>query len=282
MDTMLTFSNNNLSAFMSNEEVYAKCPYAKMTAPSNPSLSGKYVQANTQTIIEDLNKLGWYPVEAKQCRAKANSKGIRSFHMVSFQNPNVTIMDKGEVECYPRIILTNSHDGFNSFRFMVGLFRLVCSNGLVVATNKMADMSIRHINYDFEELRKMVAQAIIQIEEQTHTIQCMKETTLDKSQMRELAIKAIKMRSITELSNDDIKEESIYEVLNVKRDEDKGDTLWNVYNRIQENVMKGDYSMTNSITKKTRKMRPIKSVIKDLSFNKHLFNAAYEYIPAAA
>jgi len=282
MSTMLSFQNQNLGTFMSNEEVFAKCPYAKLTTPSNPAVSTRYVQANTQTIVEDLGKLNWFPVEAKQCRQKANSKGIRSFHMIAFQNPNVTIMDKGEVECYPRIILTNSHDGFNSFKFMVGLFRLVCSNGLILATNKMVELSIRHMNYDFEELRKIVAESITQIGEQTQIIQGMKEVEVNKSQMRELAIKAIKLRAITDIKPEDIEEESINQVLCPKRVEDEGNSLWNVYNRIQENITNGDYMMTNQLTKKTRKVRPIKSVVKDLSFNKGLFNAAYGYMPIAA
>ena len=50
----------------------------------------------------------------------------------------------------PQIILTNSHDGFNSFKFMLGIFRLVCSNGLVVCDNQMVNMTIRHINYTFD------------------------------------------------------------------------------------------------------------------------------------
>jgi hypothetical protein len=81
--------------------------------------------------------------------------------MISFQNPDVKITKEvkdinGEiteiVDSYPRIILTNSHDGFNSFKFMLGLFRLVCSNGLVLCTDEMVNMSIVHVKYDFETL----------------------------------------------------------------------------------------------------------------------------------
>jgi hypothetical protein len=116
------------------------------------------------TVVDDLAKLGWYPVQAKQCRSKKNSSGVRSFHMISFQNPDIVItktLENGEkvADTYPRIILTNSHDGFNSFKFMVGIFRLICSNGLVCGET-LENMSIRHINYNFEELRKVVKQAI--------------------------------------------------------------------------------------------------------------------------
>jgi len=134
-DTMVNFKDNALATeFLTEEDIRKTCPFAFMTNPSNPGVSDKYVQATTMDVVHDMAKLGWYPVVAKQCRNKKGSKGIRSFHMLAFQNPTVKVLNNSnnKVEAYPRIILTNSHDGFNSFKFMVGLFRLVCSNGLIV------------------------------------------------------------------------------------------------------------------------------------------------------
>ena len=116
-DTMLSFSDNSLSTnFLSMDDLRKACPAAFKTSPTNPNVSERYVQASTATVIEDLAKLGWYPTEAKQCRPKKGSKGIRSFHMIALQNPNVKISKIVEnsdgtsteiVDSYPRIILTN-------------------------------------------------------------------------------------------------------------------------------------------------------------------------------
>ena len=77
-DTMLSFSDNNLSTnFLSMDDLRKACPAAFKTTPTNPGVSERYVHANTATVIEDLAKLGWYPVQAKQCRPKKDSKGIR-------------------------------------------------------------------------------------------------------------------------------------------------------------------------------------------------------------
>lgn len=284
-DTMLTFANNNMSkTFLSKEDLRAKCAMAFKSIPTNPAVSDRYVQANTETVIDDLAKLGWYPVDAKQCRTKSNSRGIRSFHMVAFQNPNVSIVkDNGseEVECYPRIILTNSHDGFNSFKFMVGLFRLVCSNGLVIATDKMVDMSIRHINYSFDELRKQVAVAIEQVEIQAGIMSQMNRVQLNDTQKRQLAESAIRIRKgIPAGEKYEISDSSIEEILSPKRDEDAGSSLWNVFNVIQENMMKGGYTITNA-NGKVRKQRPITSVVKSLDINKELFRSASQFLDAA-
>ena len=284
-DTMLSFANSNLAnTFLSKDELRAKCAMAFKTIPTNPAVSDRYVQANTETVIDDLAKLGWYPVDAKQCRQKRNSSGIRSFHMVAFQNPNVSIVKNDgseEVECYPRIILTNSHDGFNSFKFMVGLFRLVCSNGLVIATDKMVDMSIRHINYTFEELRKQVAIAIEQVEIQAGVMSEMNKVQLNDAQKRALAESAIRIRKgIPADEKYQIAEASIEEILSPKRKEDSGSSLWNVFNVIQENMMKGGYTITNP-NGKVRKQRPITSVVKSLDINKELFRSAAQFLEAA-
>lgn len=289
-DTMLHFNGDNLSTnFLSKENLMQICPKAFAATPTNPGVSERYVQANTEMVIDDLAKLGWYPVDAKQCREKAGSKGIRSFHMVAFQNPDVKLMRKevgvegeGVVEAYPRIILTNSHDGFNAFKFMVGLFRIVCSNGLVIATEKFADLSIRHTNYDFEALRAMVISVTEQVEEQAKCMTEMLQTEITDEQAMKLAEDAIRIRkgvSMDEKLNVD--EEVIRDLITPKREEDKGTDLWRRFNIIQEGMMRGNYSL-RTVKGKNRKARPLTSVTKGVSANKLLFQRAYEYTRMAA
>ena len=67
-DTMLSFQDNKLTSFLTIEQLREKCPMAFKTTPTNPKVTERYVHANTQTVIDDFAKLGWYPVEAKQCR----------------------------------------------------------------------------------------------------------------------------------------------------------------------------------------------------------------------
>ena len=90
MDTMMRFDNDQLNEFLTKEEVKRRCPVAFIESPTNPNLSTKYVQANTETVIDDLEKLGWRPVEAKQKKTRAGS--IYSFHMIAFQNPEVKVV----------------------------------------------------------------------------------------------------------------------------------------------------------------------------------------------
>ena len=283
MSTMIRFADNSLSNnFLTNEDIARVCPMALKDMPTNPNVSNRYVHANTMTVINDLAKLGWYPVQAKQCRNKKGSAGVRSFHLIAFQNPNVKILKDGEVEAYPRIILTNSHDGYNSFKFMVGLFRLVCSNGLILCDNEMVNMSIRHINYNFEELRKIVATSIEQVPNIVMTMNKMKEVQLNEEQKITLATEVMKIRKgIEDNEKFDLDKETIQDILSPVREEDKGDDLWSVFNVCQEKMIKGGFRSTTR-GNKTRKQRGITSIKKDMDFNQKLWGVASQYLAVAA
>ena len=291
-DTMLSFSDNSLSTnFLSMDDLRKACPAAFKTSPTNPNVSERYVQANTATVVEDLAKLGWRPVQAKQCRPKKNSKGIRSFHMIAFQNPEVKISKMVEnsdgttteiVDSYPRIILTNSHDGFNSFKFMVGLFRLVCSNGLVMCSDEMVNMSIRHINYDFEALRLVVTNAIEQVPYIVNTMNTMKNTKLSEAEKKELATAVVKIRKDVEDNEKfSIDEATVMDILEPVRDEDNSDDLWTIFNICQEKMIKGGFQSTGK-NDKVRKQRKITSIKKDIDYNQRLWEIAMRFMPATA
>ena len=286
MSTMISFGDNKLATnFMTMDELREACPLAFKESVTNPNVSDRYVHATTATVIEDLGKLGWKPVQAKQCRPKKNSRGIRSFHMIALQNPDVKIMKKNDdgtetIDTYPRIILTNSHDGFNSFKFMVGLFRLVCSNGLVVSDGEMANMSIRHINYSFEELRRVVAEAIKQVPDIVFKMNTMKNTEITEEQKREIATEVVKIRK--DINGDqkfDIDEATIMDILNPVREEDNANDLWTVFNVCQEKLIKGGFSAEGK-NKKVRKQRSITSIKKDIDYNQRLWAVAMRYMPA--
>lgn len=282
-DVMMVFNNHDLSNnFLTAEEIHKRCPLAYATAPTNPKVSDKYIQANTSTVIDDMAKLGWFPIDAKQKKARKNSSGIQSFHMIAFQNPNVKVMQGDDVEAYPRIILTNSHDGMASFRFRVALFRCICSNGLIIADENFAELTIRHINYTFDDLRHLVEKTMRELPEYINIMNRMKTTTLDKSQKYDFALKMLKIRkNVPEEEKLNVSERTLIDILTPTRKEDEGDSLWNVFNVLQEKMIKGGAMVESGKEDKLRKMRPVKSFVRDLSVNYRMFDTAMDYLDAA-
>lgn len=281
-DTMMSFKSDELCRFMSKDEMREKAPYIFAKDVTNPNVSKKYVFANTETIIDDLAKLGWGVVDCRQQRANKRSN-IHSFHMVAFQHPDLYITKDAEdgtstVDCYPRLILTTSHDGFKSFKFMVGLFRLVCSNGLIVATSNFANISIRHMNYTFEELRGVVAKAVQAVSDNVGVMNEMQSIELTDEQKNDFALAALKIRKGRE--NDEkfkVPDTEIADVLTPEREEDEGNDLWSVFNVLQEKIIKGTFSTTSDKNGRQRKARAIKGLAKDIEINQKLFLEAMKY-----
>jgi len=63
----------------------------------------------------------------------------------------------------------------------------------------------------------------------------------------------------------------------VNRREDATNTVWDIFNRIQENIKKGN-AMIQSVSGKTRKMRGIKSLDTDVKYNQELWTLAEDYV----
>jgi len=273
---MLQTFNKSLDTFMTKEDINKVCPLAFASTPTNPKVSGKYLHVNTETIVDDLAKLNWFPVTAAQRKArKSKSNTIFSKHMISFQNPDIMIKGADGDDAFPRIIMTNSHDGFNSFQFAVGIFRLVCSNGLVVADEQFADFRIRHSGYTFEELRGVVTKAVNDLPNKVEVLNKMKQRILTDEEKMDLALKAMTIRSgkLPEGSVVGYDDETLRDMLTPKRKADEGNDLWKVFNVIQEKVTQGGFSAALRGAK-VRKVRKIKSFEKDLSVNKELFKLA--------
>ena len=278
-DVMLSFKGQQ--DFMTKEQLKEACPLAFAQAPTNPDVSKKYLFVNTETIVDDLDKLGWKPVQAAQ-RSSRGKSTIFSKHMVAFQNPDIMIKGKDGDDSFPRIIMTNSHDGMQAFKFSVGIYRLVCSNGLVVADEEFSDFKIKHKGYSFSELRDVVRQAVEDLPNKVQIMNDMKSKILTQEEKNKLALDAMLIRANITPGSEKAKEfnydaETIEDILDPKRDEDKGDDLWRVFNVVQEKITQGDFhaALTGA---KVRKVRKIKSFEKDLKVNKELFKLATNLI----
>lgn len=274
---VITRFDKGLNQRLTKEEIRQKCPVAFKEAPTNPEVSSKYLFVNTETIIDDLSKLGWYPVTVAQRKSKGKET-IFSKHMISFQNPDIIIRGANGDDAYPRIILTNSHDGLQSFQFSVGIFRLVCSNGLVVATDKFSEFRIKHKGYTFQELRNIVSETVKDLPNKVEVLNQMRSRKLSIEEKQDLALNAMLIRAGIDPESKKAKEfqydqETLDEILEPKRSEDKGDDLWRTFNVVQEKIIRGDFhaALTGA---KVRKVRPIKSFVTDLKVNKELFKLA--------
>jgi len=271
---MLSDPNSKELKFLSNDEIRKVAPTVFTETPA-ANVSKHYTHIPTVQVLDDMKKLGWGVVDAQQVKARKNStKGFQK-HLVTFRNPDVVISGKDGDTVFPQILLTNSHDGKNAFTFTAGLFRLVCSNGLVIADKKFNDVKMRHMGYTFEDLQVQIKEMVEQLPLTVESMNIMKSIELDKKQMRSLAKKAL----TTRFTEDQLKVTKIDldEIINPIRDEDKGNDLWSVFNVIQEKIIEGDFSYMSGA--RIRKARQVKNFKQDMDINKKLFAMTEEFIP---
>ena len=227
-------------------------------------LTDKYIQTPTSLVVEDLMNLGWVVTKVQEIKARKN-KGYQK-HMLVFRNPDIMIKGKDGDDAFPQILLTNSHDGKAAFNFRVGLFRLVCSNGLVISDADFNNVSIRHMNYTFDTLKTKIGEVIAKLPNLVQKINLFKSTQLSDAALAEFATKAAALRNKQTIN--------IMDVLRVDRPEDNGSDLWSVFNRIQEKIVGGGYKYGG----KSRKARSIKNFQQDIKINEQLFELAESYL----
>ena len=234
--------------------------------------SDKYSHIPTDKVINDMAILGWNVVDAKEVKARKNV-GFQK-HLVVFRNPDVVINGKDGDVVYPQILLTNSHDGKNSFSFMAGLFRMICENGLVISTKQFEAMKIRHMGYDFETLQNVIKNMISNLDLTVESMNKMKETELTEEQTLDFAKQLLETRVAG--SKNKFGDEAIADILTPQRKEDKGNGLWEVFNRVQENIVEGNFQYLTP-SGKLRQARPIKNFRQDMNINARMYEQALTF-----
>ncbi len=269
----MMYSNDNKNEFLTKDQIREIAPSVFTMKADKSSTSKHYVHIPTEQVIDDMQALGWGVVDAKQVKARKNA-GYQK-HMVVFGNDDITITGKDGDTVMPRILMTNSHDGKNSFQFQAGLYRLVCSNGLVIADAEFANMKIRHMGYDLAELKTVITEIV---EKLPLTVECMnklKAKQLSEKEQVEFAKEALATR-LSEKEISKYTSEDIVELLNPTREEDNGNDMWSVYNVIQEKIIHGMFDVYG-VNGKVRKARKIKNFKQDTQVNQELYQLALSY-----
>ena len=235
--------------------------------------SDKYSHIPTDKVINDMATLGWNVVDAKEVRAR-KQVGFQK-HLVVFRNNDVVINGKDGDTVYPQILLTNSHDGKNSFSFQAGLFRMICENGLVISTKQFEAMKIRHMGYDFETLQNVIKNTISNLDLTVESMNKMKKIELSEEQTLDFAKQLLQNR--VDGLNNTFDQTAINQVLEPQRSEDAGNGLWEVFNRVQENLVEGNFQYLTR-TGKRRYARPIKNFRQDMRVNADMYETALTFV----
>lgn len=238
-------------------------PRAITAVTPAPSLSSRYEFIDTRAIIDRIAQEGW-TVASATVAAPRKRDPMFAKHMVDFRHPDFAPVN-GAV---PRIILTNSHDGSSSARVLAGVFRFVCSNGLVIGTTT-AQETVRHTGDAAADLIHRVQQLARETSKVYSSIDTWSKKQLSKSQRHEFA------RFAAQLRWGDAQRFAPEDLLMVRRAEDDHGDLWATFNRVQENTVRGGIDGL-SRSGRAATSRPLSDITRSVDYNAQLWSLAEE------
>ena len=259
---------------LSIADAIAKVPSVGAEAPAE-CVSKHYSFLPSKRIVEDMSTLGWDLINVKGIKSGFKNEHRRGHgrHFLIFQNAEIKITKEDTTEAIPQIIVENNSMGTGRLRIHIGIFRLVCENGLVIAEQSLGEYKMRHMKYTYEDLQELVNRIVTDLPIAVAKINNFTTKELTEAEMKQFAIESMKVR----LGGDRVAtNEEIAELLKPRREADKGNDLWKVFNRVQESLMRGGRMFIDS-TGKMRKMKATTNIMVEAEMNKKLWEVAETY-----
>src|ERR1700693_6557884 len=114
---------------ISDDEMRRFAPSVFASQPIE-GVSERYRFLPTSSILDGMRENGWVPVRAQEQSIRTETRRGFQKHVVRFARvEHLQSWEKNQVR--PEVVLVNSHDKSSAYQLHCGLFRLVCTNGLV-------------------------------------------------------------------------------------------------------------------------------------------------------
>ena len=212
---------------LDNDALYRHVP-SIFAREAHDSRSERYVYVPTIDIVEGLRREGWFPFFAVQSVPRDGSRHGHAKHMLRMRREDGI----GKPEA-AEVIIVNSHDGTSSYQMFAGILRFVCTNSLV-AGERFEEVRVPHkgnIQHDIIEGVYTVAEDFPRLIDATET---MKDVTLSPDERTVLAEASLVARY-----GEDESPVRPDQIIQSRRRDDDGRSLWTTFNVIQENMIRG-------------------------------------------
>ena len=241
---------------------------------AHSSRSSKYAFIPTLEIIKGMFKAGFNVFSASESRTRDASRRGFVKHMLRFRREGQTALAVGD--SLPEVVLVNSHDGSSRYKLMAGIFRLVCSNGMIVADCSLASVSIKHMG---DVVAEVVESANMIAEHSQQTFASINDWSRLQLTAGERTAFAEAAHAYRFADTDGKVATPIMprQLLNPRRREDNKTDLWTTFNVVQENVIKGGLhavQYNEGIPVRNVSSRAVKSIDGDVKMNKALWTLA--------
>lgn len=255
-------------AFLSEDEMRAKVP-SIFAEQAHGSRSDRYAYVPTIEIVRGLADEGFLPTFACQAIPRAEDKFGHTKHMMRFRRE----ADTGRAEV-PEIIGINSHAGETSFQLIGGVFRFVCENGMVCG-DKFEEIRVRHSGKIVDEVIEGTYKVVSSFDRIMAESEAMKAIELRPAEQVAFAEAAAVLRfDLDEGQRSPITAEQL---LRPRRAEDARPDLWTVFNRVQENTIRGGlhgHTVDANLRRRNMTTREVSGIDGNVKLNRALWTLA--------
>jgi Domain of unknown function (DUF932) len=225
------------------------------------SRSERYSCIPTAAVLTKLRAEGFQPFMVCQTRVRDEGKREHTKHLLRLRHASqINGREANE------IILLNSHDGSSSYQMLAGMFRCVCHNGLVCG-DTVADVRVPHKGDVAGHVIEGAYEVLHGFDRAQESREAMQAVTLDDGEAEVFARAALALKY-----DDPEKPAPITErqVLASRRFDDNHADLWSVFNRTQENLVKGGLHARTSNGRRQH-TRPVQGIDQNLRLNRALW-----------
>jgi hypothetical protein len=260
---------------LTQDEMYKIAP-SIFAVQKHESRSERFRPIPTIEILKGLEKEGFVPVGVKQSNSRDSNKRDFTKHLVRLRRIDGDIKYQvGDTIC--EILLKNANDGTSAYELMAGLFRITCLNSMVAQKGTLESTKVYHSGNVQDKVIEGTYRVLNQAEYALSAPQDWSKIILNHEEKKLLA-DAAKVIRFGEIKTEN--EISSSQMLVARRAEDVKDDLWTVFNRIQENVIKGGikFKTVDNETGRTRmaSTRQVNAIDQDIKLNRALWHLTTE------
>jgi hypothetical protein len=254
-------------AFLEEQDIIHLAPSVYSERPDATAVSENYSFIPTYHVMEVLEAMGWRVVYAAQSKTRSPYGHEYVKHVLRFRNPDQmekTLIEVGD--SVAELVFTNGHDGTTACQMMLGLFKLLCANGLMANEGTFSGFRTKHKDITDKDIIEASYRVIEQVPQITEKVAQFRNINLSGAEREVFALNAAKLRWDEEMPINP------NHLLLPKRIQESGKDLWTTLNVVQENIIRGGVKLTKE--SKFKNSRKVSSVNEDLRINKGLWSLA--------
>jgi len=233
------------------------------------SRSERYSHIPTYEVLKALAKEGFDPWEVRVGGSGDEDKRNHTKHLIRLRHRSDDRLVGG---ARFEIVIGNAHDGTARYMGAGGFFKMICSNGLMVSDGH-AEFKVAHKGDVVSKVIEGTYQVLDEAPKAIEHVREMEGIALQVPEQLAFAEAAAMLRWAPDENGTSTVPIRVEQVIAARRREDASCSLWDTFNRAQENLVNGGSHYFGTRGQRTTHLttRPVRSIDGNTTLNRALW-----------